>query len=346
MDINMFIKKYKKNDNDFIDAFVIYDDLEDLLGKPPNIKIFKNVISVLKEEFKKKIININDVLEIEYEEDILTYDEEKEKKLFKKTNLKEDNIKLIKEYKKTKDINIRNKIIVNNLSLIKKYAYKYSLKSSLEFGDLINEGVFGMIRAIENFDVNNNNEFSTYAVYWIKQSITRAIQEKGYIIRLPVHLHEKIKEIIGLENKLHIKGLNIDKEEICKNFNISIDKYYELKKLNNTFLHLTSLNTVVGEDEESELIEFIFTDEDESLEDYIIKKELKEEIDMTLSTLTSREEEIIRQRFGLDDGERKTLEQIGKKYGVTRERIRQIEVKALKKLRHPIRSKKFQVYIS
>lgn len=344
MEAKELINKYRRNNNSFIDAFLIYDDLESLLGKPPSIEVFKNVVEVLKDELEKEIINIDEVLLVEYEE----YLEEKEvDKLYKGNRLREnDNIRLIKEYKKTKDINIRNQIIVNNIRLIAKYAYKYSAKSSLEYDDLVNEGVFGMIQAIENFDINRNNEFSTYAVYWIKQRVRRAIQDKGNIIRLPVHLHEQMEKLIRLENKYAIMGLDIDEEEICKALDIPIEKYYELKRLNNTFLNLPSLNSLVGDEKESELIEFIPADEEESLEDIIIKKELSKEIDLVLSTLKPREEDVIRQRFGFDNGEEKTLEQVGKNLGVTRERIRQIETKAIKKLRHPIRSKRLRAYLN
>ncbi|WP_054870541.1 RNA polymerase sigma factor RpoD/SigA [Caloranaerobacter sp. TR13] len=345
MKVKELIIKYRKNNNSFIDAFEIYDDLESLIGKSPSIEIFKNVIAVLKDELGKEIININEVLEIEFEEDYTVNNEKEDNKSYWYKSFNE-NLRLIKEYKKTKDINIRNQIIVNNIKLIKKYAYKYSAKSSLEYDDLVNEGVFGMIHAIESFDTNRNNEFSTYAVYWIKQRIRRAVQDKGYIIRLPVHLNEKIEKLIRLENKFAIMGLDIDEKEICKALDITIEKYYELKKINNTFLNLSSLNAFVGDEEESELIEFIPADEEESLEDIIIKKELSKEIDLVLSTLKPREENVIRQRFGFDNGEEKTLEQVGKNLGVTRERIRQIETKAIKKLRHPIRSKRLRAYLN
>lgn len=342
MNVKELVEKCEKNDS-FIDAFMVYDDLESILGKPPPIETFKNVIKILEDEFKKKIINVNEVISIEYENEYLNYGEIKNSG-FKNDRYNLNNIQLIKEYKKTKDINIRNKIIVNNLKLIAKYAYVYSRKSSLEYKDLVNEGVLGMIDAIENYDINRDNKFSTYVVYWIKQKIRRAIQDKGNIIRIPVHLQETIQKLNRLEDKYKRMELDVDVEKICEIAGIKKEIYYKLKKIQNTFLKTVSLYTLVGEEEETELIELINSEEDKSLEDIIIKRELKEIINETLSTLTPREEGIIRKRFGFDDGEPKTLEKIGQSYRVTRERIRQIEAKALRKLRHPSRLRKLKDY--
>jgi len=342
LNVKELVEKCEKNDS-FIDAFMVYDDLESILGKPPPIETFKNVIKILEDEFKKKIINVNEVISIEYENEYLNYGEIKNSG-FKNDRYNLNNIQLIKEYKKTKDINIRNKIIVNNLKLIAKYAYVYSRKSSLEYKDLVNEGVLGMIDAIENYDINRDNKFSTYVVYWIKQKIRRAIQDKGNIIRIPVHLQETIQKLNRLEDKYKRMELDVDVEKICEIAGIKKEIYYKLKKIQNTFLKTVSLYTLVGEEEETELIELINSEEDKSLEDIIIKRELKEIINETLSTLTPREEGIIRKRFGFDDGEPKTLEKIGQSYRVTRERIRQIEAKALRKLRHPSRLRKLKDY--
>lgn len=338
--IKSFITKYLKTEQKCIDAFEIFDDLEELLGKVPDLKSFNNVINELKNNFNKIIINYEEVLSIEYENEIDIIDYKKE---FFLDNY-DKNIQLLRKYKETKDIEIRNKIIVYNLKLIAKYANYYSRISSLEYEDLINEGVIGIIEAIEKFDIKKNTRFSTYAVYWIRQKIRRAVQEKGNFIRIPVHVLEKIEKLTLLENKYLSNGLEIDREHICQILSISEEQYLELKKIRKNFIDMKSINCFVGEDD-LELIEFIVDKEEETPENILIQKLMREDIKSVIETLTYKEQKVICLRFGLNDDQPRTLEEVGREFSLTRERIRQIEVKAIRKLRHPSRSKKIRDYI-
>jgi RNA polymerase primary sigma factor len=265
------------------------------------------------------------------------------------------NEELIRIYKLSNDMKARECLLLKNKNLVKKAAYIRKTYSSLEYDDLVQEGMIGLIYGIEKYDIKYETQFTTYAYYWIVQVIDRAIYDKGSLVRLPVHLIEKMNKLSKLEGQRAVLDGRVTPDEICRNLNISISEYNLLKFYIQNFKSIASLNKAVGEeggDSDSELIDFIPSSsklsdpspsEDET-EDTVMRNELRKDIDDLLSTLSPREEKILRLRFGLDDGRDRTLEEVGKEFNVTRERIRQIEARALRKLRHPSRSKKLRDY--
>lgn len=244
------------------------------------------------------------------------------------------NEKLLSSYKKTGDLNIRNQIILNNMGLVYTAAkQRKNIHSSFSFNDLVQEGTIGMIKGIERFDINRNIRFSTYAYYWINHQMDRAIMNTGYLIRLPTYLYEKISKLNSLE-RLY-QNINKNLKELIEDNNISKDEYILLNYYRNNFSYFSSLNIVIEMDNEDSYIELqdLIPSEDPALEDMVIEEDLKVQIDNTLNMLTDREKDIIESRFGIRTGKIETLEEIGKRYNLTRERIRQIEMKALTKLR-------------
>jgi RNA polymerase primary sigma factor len=299
---------------DVLGAIEIEDDNEkdlDLSTVEANINIDDHVRMYLKEIGKVPLLSAEE--EIELAKRMEEGDEEAKKRL------SEANLRLV-------------------VSIAKRYVGRGML-----FLDLIQEGNLGLIKAVEKFDYSKGYKFSTYATWWIRQAITRAIADQARTIRIPVHMVETINKLIRVSRQL-LQELGRDPlpDELAREMQMPVEKVREIMKIAQ---EPVSLETPIGEEEDSHLGDFIPDDDMPAPSDAAAFALLKEQLMEVLDTLTDREEKVLRLRFGLDDGRARTLEEVGKEFNVTRERIRQIEAKALRKLRHPSRSKKLKDYL-
>ncbi|GIO94152.1 RNA polymerase sigma factor RpoD [Paenibacillus sp. FSL K6-1566] len=297
----------EKAANSPAEDFAVHDDL----SLPPGIKISDPVRMYLKEIGRVPLLSADE--EVELSKRIEEGDEDA------KRRLAEANLRLV-------------------VSIARRYAGR-----GMQFLDLIQEGNMGLIKAVEKFDYSKGFKFSTYATWWIRQAITRSIADQARTIRIPVHMVETINKLVRVSRQLLQElGREPSPEEIAKEMDITPEKVREILKVSQ---EPVSLETPVGEESDSNLGDFIEDQDALAPADAAAFELLKEQLEEVLDTLTDREENVLRLRFGLEDGRTRTLEEVGQVFGVTRERIRQIEAKALRKLRHPSRSKRLKDFL-
>ena len=305
----------RSEDETDVDASLLTEDpefnIEHLANESKDMSVNDNVRMYLKEIGKISLLSLDE--EQELSKKIASGDEESKK------ILAESNLRLV-------------------VSIAKRYVGR-----GLLFLDLIQEGNIGLMKAVDKFDYDKGYKFSTYATWWIRQAITRALADQARTIRVPVHMVETINKLARVERQM---ALDLNREptdkELAKKMGLSIDKIVEIRRISQDPV---SLETPIGEQDDSHLGDFLADERTMGPEEYTDYTMLKEELKSVLETLTKREEEVLELRFGLYDGTCHTLEEVGKKFGVTRERIRQIEAKALRKLRHPSRAKKLKDFL-
>ncbi|MBR5178573.1 MAG: RNA polymerase sigma factor RpoD [Lachnospiraceae bacterium] len=336
------------------------DDVEEIdvdnidLSVPEGVSIEDPVRMYLKEIGKVELlsadeeINLAKVIEEGFEYKQKCHDIEKKLRKPESPEVKEELTKkleaLKKEGKKKIDAGeaAKKRLAEANLRLVVSIAKRY-VGRGMQFLDLIQEGNLGLIKAVEKFDYNKGYKFSTYATWWIRQAITRAIADQARTIRIPVHMVETINRLMRTQRTLLQElGREPTQEEVAREMKMPIERVAEIQKISQ---EPVSLETPIGEEEDSHLGDFIQDDNVPMPADAAAYTLLKEQLLDVLGTLTDREQRVLRLRFGLDDGRARTLEEVGKVFDVTRERIRQIEAKALRKLRHPSRSRKLRDFL-
>jgi len=314
--------------------------------------LFCNGIELVDEEIEEVVLEVEvdeeDEFEILYDESIFKDQGIAEEHLFVNHDIHQSNEILCKLIQQGNRQAVQD-LCVKNKRLVDKYVIGYQKKygNRLDFEDLEQVGFLGLIKAAHRFDVERGGAFSTYAVFWIKQCISREIMDNGYAIRIPVHMMERISRVTYYDGIFSDENMGLQERinAIAEELAITCEDVRECMMLKKNYLSYASLNATVGEDEESELGEFILKEGEPSLEEMIEERFLHAELERVICTLSDREQKVLRLRFGMDDGKPRTLEEIGQMMKVTRERIRQIEAKALRKLRHPSRSKSIKEFL-
>ena len=320
-----------------IERLTSAEDMEKMLAQE-GLAVDDPVRMYLKEIGKVPLLDADKELELAK----TMFDGIQASEILKETEgLDEEYINELKEKEKEGE-KAKNELVEANLRLVVSIAKRHSGKG-LSFLDLIQEGNLGLLKAVEKFDYRKGYKFSTYATWWIRQAITRAIADQARTIRIPVHMVETIHKVSRVSRKLlQQNGHEASVEEIAKEMNISTDKVRDIMKI---ALDPVSLEMPIGEEEDSHLGDFIQDEDSPAPSDAVSQTMLREQLLEVLHTLTPREEQVLMLRFGLKDGRMRTLEEVGKVFNITRERIRQIEAKALRKLRHPSRSKRLKDYL-
>ena len=320
-------------DNDTLDELynTFVENNIEIISESEEGESSKNEVKILDDVEITKDVNINDPVRMYLKEigriSLLSSDEERELSI---ASAKGDEM-------------AKNRLAESNLRLVVSIAKRY-VGRGLLFLDLIQEGNIGLMKAVEKFDYDKGYKFSTYATWWIRQAITRALADQARTIRVPVHMVETINKMVRIQRQMTLE-LNREpsEKEIAEKMGITVEKVREVIKISQDPV---SLETPIGEEDDSHLGDFLPDINSMSPEEYATNEILKEEIKNVLMTLQEREQEVLELRFGLIDGTSHTLEDVGKRFNVTRERIRQIEAKALRKLRHPSRAKKLKDFLS
>ena len=357
----MVIDKIKKlNDNDInVSEDFSYDedskeptslqdieevDISTFDQLPASVKVDDPVRMYLKDIGKIPLLSIDEETELAK----LVVDGREAKRRVDEIENDDQNTVSVEEFEQLLELvdqahDAKDKLVNANLRLVVSIAKRY-LGRGLQFLDLIQEGNMGLIKAVDKFDHQKGFKFSTYATWWIRQAITRAVADQARTIRIPVHMVETINKLVRIQRQL-VQELSREPspQEVAERMDISVEKVQQIQKIAQEPI---SLESPVGEEEDSNLGDFISDPHALDPYEYTAKMKLREELDDVLGTLTEREERVLRLRFGLIDGRQRTLEEVGKEFNVTRERIRQIEAKALRKLKHPSRSRKLKDFMT